>query len=81
MKKDEKYIIISPNKWKIFIETAFDNSEYFSLTLFSECPASSTPEYESTVKELEPWTIDENEAIWGEYEKKFYYCNYFNKRN
>lgn len=75
-----KYIVIPPDKWKIFIEIAFDNSEYFSLTLFSGCPASSTPEYESTVNELEPWIIEKNESIWGEYEKKFYQCNYFTKK-
>lgn len=75
-----KYIAIPPDKWKIFIETACENSKYFSLTLFSGCPASSTPEYECTINELEPWIIDRNEAIWGEYEKKFYQCNYFTKK-
>ncbi len=80
MKKDIKSIIIPFDKWHEFIEIAFNNSEYFSLTLFSECLSSSTPEYEYMVSELDSWIIDKREIVWGDYEKRFYQCNYFTKK-
>ncbi|MDE6666070.1 MAG: hypothetical protein K2K14_07815 [Ruminococcus sp.] len=76
----ERYIVIPPDKWRNFIDIAFDNSKYFSITLFSDCLSSSKPEYEYMINELNPWIIDKSEAVWGEYEKKFYLCNYFTKK-
>lgn len=64
----ERYISIPPDKWQNFIDIAFDNSKYYSLTLFSECLSSKTPEYEYMVNELDSWVIDKSEdvGIWFE---------------
>lgn len=76
----ERYISIPSDKWQNFIDIAFDNSKYFSLTLFSECLSNKTPEYEYMVNELNAWVIDKSEIVWGDYEKRFYQCNYFTKK-
>lgn len=76
----ERYISIPHDKWQNFIDIAFDNSKYFSLTLFFECLSSKTPEYEYMVNELDSWVIDKSEIVWGDYEKRFYQCNYFTKK-
>lgn len=75
MKKDIKNVCIPSDKYQNFIETAFNNSEYFSLTLFF----SVAPKYDYIINELNYWLIDV-ETVWGEYEKRFYECNGFTKR-
>lgn len=75
MKKDFKNIIIPLDKWRNFIDIAFDNSEYFSLMLFF----GVEPEYDYIIDELNYWLID-IETVWGDYEKRFYKCNSFTRK-
>lgn len=74
-----KYINIPSDKWRNFIDIAFNNSKYFSLTLFFGYPSRIPPEYEDMISELSPWLID-IETVWGDYEKRFYKCNWFTKK-
>ena len=73
--KECRYIVISADNYKNFIEIAFENSKYFSLTLYF----GDTPEYDYIIKELDYWFTDVK-TVWGEYEKRFYECNNFTKR-
>lgn len=70
-----KYISVPSDKWHRFIDIAFDNSKYFSLMLFFEVVL----EYDYILEELNYWLID-IETVWGDYEKRFYECNYFTKK-
>lgn len=70
-----RYISIPPDNWHKFIDIAFENSKYFSLTLYF----GDAPEYDYIINELNYWLTDV-ETVWGEYEKRFYECNNFTKR-
>ncbi|MDE5557735.1 MAG: hypothetical protein K2J32_08625 [Ruminococcus sp.] len=70
-----KYISVPSDKWRKFVDIAFNNSKYFSLTLFF----GVAPKYDYIINELDYWLIDV-EIVWGEYEKRFYECNSFTKR-
>ena len=72
----DRYIVIPPDKWRKFVDIAFNNSKYFSLTLFF----GVAPKYDYIINELDYWLIDV-ETVWGEYEKRFYECNNFTKKN
>lgn len=77
--KECKYISIPSDKWQNFIDIVFNNSKYFSLTLFFGFTSRIPPEYEDMINELSPWLID-IETVWGDYEKRFYKCNWFTRK-
>lgn len=76
------------NKWSTFLESAFKISDCFSLKIYDFFAVEPSGNYLGVLNDLEQWEIrdfsyvnnHEPQKVFGEYEIKFYECNFFTQK-